>query len=433
MKKKCTNIVVNLGCRLNDYESSAISDILEKENHENTIVVNTCAVTKEAEKKSVKEVRKLQRDNPDKKIIVTGCAAQLNPQKFAKIPKIAKVIGNGYKLKSSSYADILNNSNNPESVVDEKILVNDIMSVTETASHLLTDRQHRSRAFVQIQNGCNHRCTFCIIPYARGNSRSVPMPEIINQIDILVDNGYNEVVLTGVDITDYGSTLPGNPKLGNLCKRILSHTGLKRLRLSSVDVAEIDEDLLDLIANEPRFMPYFHISLQAGDDLILKRMKRRHCREDVIKFCENIRKLRKDVGFGADIICGFPTETDEMFKNTIDLIKETGIQYIHAFSYSEREGTPASKMPQVDVNIRKSRTNELIQVGNDNLNIFLKTLVNTTQIAVVEKDMNGKAENFVNIKFTNEDEVRSKVKPGELVKCKAIGVEDDKLLAVAEL
>lgn len=389
--------VVNLGCRLNGYESSVIDKILQTKNIDNLLIVNTCAVTAEAEKQSRQAVRKLKRENPDKKIIVTGCAAQINPSQFSSMSEVEVVLGNDNKMNDTIYQQISLN----DVLTTEKAIINDIMSIKETAMHMIPLEQDRSRAFLQIQNGCNHRCTFCIIPYGRGNSRSVPVGQVIENIKQLVDAGYNEVVLTGVDATEYGLDLPGAPRLGNLCKRILHSTSLRRLRLSSIDVAEIDDDLKDLIKSESRFMPYFHISLQSGDNLILKRMKRRHTREDVLEFCEFVRKYRPDAGFGADIICGFPTENDAMFSNTKNLVCEAQIPYLHVFTYSARKGTPAARMPQVELQIRKDRTKELISVGKDVLNSFLNSMIGSKVSIIGEVGGVGKSENFAPVKIEN--------------------------------
>ncbi len=424
--------VINLGCRLNGYESSVIDGILKQEGmSEDCIVINTCAVTAEAERKSRQEIRRIKKLNPDKKILVTGCASQINPDQFTSMIEVDKVIGNGYKTDANVYKEIAGEWTSGLQVNTEKAIINDIMSIKDTALHLAPDTQDRTRAFVQIQNGCNHRCTFCIIPYGRGNSRSVPVAQIIENIAKLVDeDGYNEVVLTGVDITDYGSNLPANPSLGSLCKRILSHTSLKRLRLSSIDVAEVDEDILDLLANNERFMPYFHISLQSGNDLILKRMKRRHLRDDVFKFCEKIRNLRPNIGLGADIICGFPTETDEMFEDTKNLLRETGICYLHAFAYSQRSGTPAAKMPQVLLSKRKERTAGLIKIGNENLEEFLKKMVGTEQKIILERDFTGRCENFAKICFKDVDIIKNRFKFGEIINCKIVSSEGGVLIGV---
>ena len=425
MSRNKKSSVVNLGCRLNGYESSVIDGILQQEGIEDTIVINSCAVTKEAERKSRQEVRRLKKLFPEKKIVVTGCAAQINPEQFSKMQEVDKVIGNSFKTDVSFYRGLKTEVKSLDYQIanEEKILVNDIMSITETASHIFTDKQDRSRAFLQIQNGCNHRCTFCIIAYGRGNSRSVPVAQIIDSVNYLIEkDGYNEVVLTGVDITDYGSNLPASPKLGALCKRILANTSLKRLRLSSIDVAEVDDDILDLLANEPRFMPYFHISLQSGNDMILKRMKRRHLRDDVFKFLEKARNLRPDIGFGADIICGFPTETDEMFEDTKNLVREAGIPYLHAFTYSPRDGTPAARMPQVDQKAAKNRTNELIAIADDNLQKFLATMINRDFDVIIEEKGVARCENFAKVEIANYDKIKETIQVGSIARCKILSV-----------
>lgn len=405
--------VITFGCRLNSYESEIIRNNLELAGHSDVVVFNTCAVTKQAEKQARQAIRKAKRENPDVKIVVTGCSAQINPDMYSSMPEVFSVMGNTEKMDKSSYEDL----------GTEKVKVNDIMSVTETASHMISSLEGRARAFVQVQNGCNHRCTFCIIPYGRGNSRSVPIGEIVNQIKLLVLNGYNEVVLTGVDITDYGLDLPGKPTLGQMIKRVLSNVpNLPRIRLSSIDVAEIDEDLYELIANEPRLMPHFHISLQAGDDMVLKRMKRRHTRQDVIDFCERVRKMRAGAAFGADIIAGFPTETDEMFENTRKLVSEAGLQYLHVFPYSEREGTPAAKMPQVAKSVRKERAAVLRSEGDTELKKFLESKVNSRQTAIVESSGVARGEDFTEIELSGE------FPEGSLVSIQINGVNGNKLV-----
>ena len=316
------NKVVTFGCRLNIYESEVMKDLSHKAGLDNAIIVNTCAVTAEAERQARQSIRKLRRDNPDAKILVTGCGAQINPDQFATMKEVDRVIGNDDKLKLETYQD----EDAP------RILVNDIMSVQETAGHLVSGFEGKARAFVQIQNGCNHRCTFCTIPYGRGNSRSVPLVDIVTQTQNLVDLGYKEVVITGVDITDYGKDFDHQPTLGATLSDLLDKVpSLERLRLSSLDSVEMDPDLWRLIGEEPRVMPHLHMSLQAGDDMVLKRMKRRHLRDDGLRFCEKARELRPDVVFGADIIAGFPTETDEMFENTHKFIEEAGLTYLHIF------------------------------------------------------------------------------------------------------
>jgi threonylcarbamoyladenosine tRNA methylthiotransferase MtaB len=370
---------------------------------DNVMVFNTCSVTKEAERQAKQAIRRAKRDNPDVKIIVTGCSAQINPDQYAKMAEVDKVIGNEEKMKAESFSGLSIDN-------DEKVLVNDIMSITETASHLISSIEGRARAFVQVQNGCNHRCTFCIIPYGRGNSRSVPLGEIVTQVKKLVESGYNEIVITGVDITDYGKDLPGAPTLGQMMKRLLALVpNLPRLRLSSVDVAELDDDIFELIANEKRLMPHFHISLQAGDDMVLKRMKRRHTRQDVLDFVDKVRNLRPESAFGADIIAGFPTETDEMFNNTLNLVHEAGLQYLHVFPYSSRAGTPAAKMPQVPSKTRKKRAALLREAGEKELNRYLNNKINTIAQAIVEKEYFARGEDFSAIRLL------SPANPGDII------------------
>jgi threonylcarbamoyladenosine tRNA methylthiotransferase MtaB len=385
------NNVVTFGCRLNIYESQIIKQNIAESGSSNLIVFNTCAVTKEAERQAKKAICKAKRENPDARIIVTGCAAQYNPQEFASMPQVDKVIGNQEKLIPSNYR-----------FDENKILVNDIMSVKETAGHLISHFDGRTRAFLQIQNGCNHRCTFCMIPLARGNSRSVPIGKISEHIQELLSNGYQEIVFTGVDITDYGLDLPGSPSLAQMITRVLQlNPGLKRLRLSSIDVAEIDDRLFEMMAYESRLMPHYHISLQSGDDMILKRMKRRHNRQQVIDFCHKLRDIKPEVSFGADIIAGFPTETDEMFANTKNLINQAGIQFLHVFPYSPRSDTPAAKMPQVDILLRKKRVTTLRSEGKGQLNKFLHDNIGASRCALSEGAGLGYTENFIKVKFTS--------------------------------
>lgn len=397
------NLQINtFGCRLNIYESEAIKEQLKGYNFsEDVIVFNTCAVTIEAEKQAVQAIRKAKREFPNKKIIVTGCAAQLNPEKFSQMSEVDKILGNHEKFEKENY-NLNSNS--------EKIIVNDIMAIKETAGHIVSSFEGMVRSFVQIQNGCNHRCTFCTIPFARGNSRSVPISIIVDQIKKLVNNGYKEVVLTGVDITDFGLDLPGQPKLGEMVQRLLKLVPeLPFLRLSSLDVAEIDPVLFELMAYEPRIMPYAHISLQAGDNMILKRMKRRHNREQILEFCNNLRKLRPDTVFGADIIAGFPTETEEMFQNTYNLISEAGLQLLHVFPYSARENTPAARMPQVEKKIRKDRAALLRQEGDKELEkFFIHNAIGKKYKVLVEKDNLARSENFLQVRLPrnyNEGEI----------------------------
>jgi len=382
--------VITFGCRLNAFESEIIKDNLnQKLEKEEVIVFNTCAVTHEAERQALQAIRKTIAEHPHKKIIVTGCAAQLKPEKFA-LDGVTKVIGNEEKLHPEFY-----------DLNQEKILVNDIMSIKETASHIISGFDARTRAFIQVQNGCNHRCTFCTIPLARGNSRSVPIGVIVNQVKSLCEKGYREIVLTGVDISDYGSDLPGTPNLGEMIKRLLSLVPeLPRLRISSIDVAEIDENLFNLIAHEKRIMPHLHISLQAGDNMILKRMKRRHNREQVIEFCHKIRVLRPDIAFGADIIAGFPTESDEMFENTHRLIEEADLQFLHIFPYSKRDETPAARMPQVNGKVIKERAAILRSAGEKNLAKFMDKMIGTRAQVLIEENNIGRTENFLQVKFS---------------------------------
>lgn len=420
------NTVHTFGCRLNSYESEVIKNNMEEAGMDNVAVFNTCAVTKEAERQARQSIRKFIRENPDKKVIVTGCSAQINPKQYEDIEGVHKIIGNEEKLSKDTYIGA------QESLLldseTEKVLVNDIFSVTETAHHLISGLEDRSRAFMQVQNGCDHRCTFCIIPYGRGNSRSVPVGEVVSQVKLLVSQGYNEVVFTGVDLTDYGSDLPGNPKLGQLAKRVLSLVPeLQRLRLSSVDVAEIDDDIFWLLENEQRFMPYFHLSLQAGDNMILKRMKRRHTREQTVEFCNKVKEIRPDISFGADIIAGFPTESDEMFENSLRIISECGIIHGHIFPYSEREGTPAAKIPtskQVPNNIRKERAKLMREACESELQKFLKSRIGKQENIVVEKDGFGTTEHLCRIKLPEDNDY----KIGEVIQLVPTKVQDNYLI-----
>lgn len=409
--------VVTFGCRLNYYESEIIRKNAKNAGMQDVIIINSCAVTSEAERQLRQSIRRLKRENPNYNIIVTGCAAQINPEKYANMEEVSKVIGNNEKLMEDQY----NNMNlasvqsdnikhfDKASVNFDKTSVKDIMDIKETAHQFVEGFEGKARGFLQVQNGCNHRCTFCIIPYGRGNSRSVPIGEIVNQAKILVDGGYNELVLTGVDMTDYGSDLPGRPTLGQMVRRLLHMVPkLPRLRLSSIDVAEIDDDLLNLISNEPRFMPHLHLSLQSGDDMILKRMKRRHSSKQIRDFCTLAKKLRydsmkQDVVFGADIISGFPTETDEMFMNTYNLIKELKISHLHVFPYSAREGTPAAKMPQVEYIVRKDRAKKLRKLGEELLVAQYYAMVGNTYSAVIESKDSARTEDFsiINLKSKN--------------------------------
>ncbi len=398
--------ILTFGCRLNTYESEVMRGHAIKAGMDNVIIVNTCAVTKEAERQARQAIRKARRNNPDAEIIVTGCSAQVNPQSYAQMPEVTRVMGNDLKLKEESWGI---------TEASERVLVNDIMSVTETASHLVPGFEDKTRAFIQVQNGCDHRCTFCIIPYGRGNSRSVPIGAIAEQVKILVGQGYNEIVMTGVDVTSYGPDLPGKPTLGQMIRRVLAAVPeLKRLRLSSLDPVEIDEDMWRLIAEEPRFMPHLHLSLQAGDDMILKRMKRRHLRHDVINVCKRARDLRPDMAFGADIIAGFPTETTAMFENTMRIVEECDLSFLHVFPYSERDGTPAARIPdQVPVPLRKERAARLRDLGEKQLEKFHKAQIGRSVEMLVEKGGKGRAENFALARIAGDHEsgalVRAKI------------------------
>ncbi|MFK8040344.1 MAG: tRNA (N(6)-L-threonylcarbamoyladenosine(37)-C(2))-methylthiotransferase MtaB [Rickettsiaceae bacterium] len=407
------NLVKTFGCRLNIYESEIIKQNLHNAQLDNTIVFNTCAVTKQAEKDAVKAIRKAKRDNPDSKILVTGCAAQSSPEIFAAMPEVDKVIGNEEKLHSEYY-----------NFDTDRVIVNDIMSVKESSYHLLQDFEFKSRAFIQVQNGCDHRCTFCNIPYARGNNRSVPIGVIAKQLNILTQTGYNEVVFTGVDVTAYGADLPGNPTLAQMIKRILSQVpNLSRLRLSSIDVAEIDDELFELMAYETRLMPHFHISLQSGDNMILKRMKRRHNRENVIEFCRKLRSIRPEVAFGADIIAGFPTETEAMFENTKHLIAQADLQYLHIFPYSARDGTPASRMPQLPNDEVKMRAKILRDTGQEQLLQFFNNNINNRVELLVENNQIAHSENFIPVKFSES------MKVGSLIKAQLTGIQGANMTA----
>lgn len=383
---------------------------------DDVIIFNTCAVTKEAERQARQAIRRARRENPNSKIIVTGCASQISPEKYAQMEEIDQIIGNDLKLKAESWGADGDHA---------RILVNDIMSVKETASHLIEGFEDKSRAFLQVQNGCDHRCTFCIIPYGRGNSRSVPIGVIAEQVKALVAQGYNEIVFTGVDVTSYGPDLPGNPTLGQMIRRVLALVPeLPRLRLSSLDPVEIDEDMWRLIAEEPRFMPHLHLSLQAGDDMILKRMKRRHLRQDVIDVCNRARDLRPDIAFGADIIAGFPTETEEMFQNSLRIVEECDITYLHVFPYSEREGTPAARIPnKVPVPERKERAARLRDLGAKQVQNLLKRNVNKSHNVIVEKGGIGRTENFLPVLLKGEHSA------GTLMEIKVLDIKDDMLSA----
>jgi len=359
-----------LGCRLNAYESEAMRELATAAGLSNVQVINTCAVTAEAVRKAKKEIRKLARENPNAPIIVTGCAAQTEPETFAAMAEVTRVVGNHEKMQPDTWQSLA-----PDLIGEtEKVIVNDIMSVTETAGHMIDGFGTRSRAYVQVQNGCDHRCTFCIIPYGRGNSRSVPAGVVVEQIKRLVGRGFNEVVLTGVDLTSWGADLPAAPRFGDLVMRILKLVpDLPRLRISSIDSIEADDNLMQAIATEPRLMPHLHLSLQHGDDLILKRMKRRHLRDDAIRFTEEALKLRPEMTFGADIIAGFPTETEAHFANSLKLVDDCQLTWLHVFPYSAREGTPAARMPAVNGTAIKERAAALRAAGERRVAMHLAT------------------------------------------------------------
>jgi threonylcarbamoyladenosine tRNA methylthiotransferase MtaB len=389
--------VITFGCRLNAYESEVIRNNAEAAGLGEAVVVNTCAVTAEAVRQAKQAIRRIARERPGARIVVTGCAAQVEPATFADLPNVGRVIGNEEKLDAKSWRATRDALDAPAFGIgqEEKIAVNDIMSVKETAAHLIDGLEGRARAFVQVQNGCDHRCTFCIIPYGRGNSRSVPMGEVVAQVRRLCERGYREIVLTGVDLTSYGGNLPGAPKLGALVKQILKHVPeLARLRLSSIDSVEADRDLIDAFASERRLMPHLHLSLQAGDDMILKRMKRRHARADAISFCAELRRLRPDVVFGADIIAGFPTETEAMFAQSLQLVDECGLTHLHVFPFSPRPGTPAAKMPQVARAVVKERAGRLREKGAAALVRHLDSEVGTRRRVLMESDNIGRTEQF---------------------------------------
>lgn len=374
--------VITFGCRLNTYESEVMKAEAAKAGLDNAVLVNTCAVTGEAVRQARQAIRRAKRENPNARIVVTGCAAQTTPENFAAMPEVDAVIGNEEKLKSASYRAL------PDFGVsaEEKLRVNDIMSVTETAPQMVKLIDGHVRAFIQVQNGCDHRCTFCIIPYGRGNSRSVPMGAVVEQARQLVESGYKEIVLTGVDATSYGADLPGTPGLGQLAKTLLKQVPeIRRLRLSSIDSVEVDRHLLDLIADDERFMPHLHLSLQHGDNLILKRMKRRHSRENALDFCNEAQRLRPEMSFGADFIAGFPTESEEAFANTIALAEEIGISNLHVFPFSPREGTPAARMPQLDRRIVKERAARLREKGEALLAMHLDRFAGTRQMVLAER------------------------------------------------
>ena len=385
-----TTEIITFGCRLNAYESEIMTGLAEQAGLDDAVIVNTCAVTAEAERQARQAIRRARRLRPGARIIVTGCAAQIAPERYAAMPEVDRVIGNREKLEAATFG----------TAETARVRVNDIMGVRETARHLVAGFDGRARAFVEVQQGCDHRCTFCIIPFGRGPSRSVPLGPIVAQVRTLVEGGYREIVLTGVDITAWGADLPGRPTLGQLVRRLLAAVPeLPRLRLTSLDPAEIDEALWQALAEEERLMPHLHLSLQAGDDMILKRMKRRHSRADAIAFCQRARRLRPDVAFGADIIAGFPTETEAMFANTLDLVEECDLTFLHVFPYSERPGTPAARMPALPMAERKARAQRLRTAGDAALARFLDRRVGRALAVLVEKDGFGRSEHYAPVTF----------------------------------
>jgi threonylcarbamoyladenosine tRNA methylthiotransferase MtaB len=419
--------VLTFGCRLNTYESEVIRRHAVAAGLADVVVVNTCAVTAEAERQARQAIRRAKRERPQARIIVTGCAAQTNPGQFATMAEVERVIGNDDKIAGEAWIAAGEALAQPPDFGiggEQKIVVNDIMSVKETAAHLIEGVEGRSRAYVQVQNGCDHRCTFCIIPFGRGNSRSVPMGEVVTQVRRLADNGYREVVLTGVDLTSYGADLPGAPKLGTLVRQILRHVGtLARLRLSSLDCVEIDDELFAAFAEEPRLMPHLHLSLQAGDDLILKRMKRRHSRAAAVALCERLRRLRPGMVFGADIIAGFPTEDEAMFARSLDLVGDCGLTYLHVFPYSPRPGTPAARMPQVSREIAKDRARRLREAGEAALRRHLDGEVGARRSVLTETNDSGRSEHFTAVRFDRP------VEPGIVVDAEVIGHDGRRLIA----
>lgn len=417
--KEKENHIVTMGCRLNLYESDIMQAHLKENKVTDTIIINSCAVTSEAVRQAKQKIRQLKRQYPEKKIIVTGCAAQTEPETFADMQEVNKIVGNHEKLQQETFQPFALDQ-------DEKILVNDIMSVKETAGHLIEGLDKRARAYLQIQNGCNHRCTFCIIPFGRGNARSVPAGVVIDNIKKIVDHGTNEVVLTGVDITSWGEDLPGKPPLGYLIDLILKQCpDLPRLRLSSVDSIEIDPLLQEIITSEKRFMPHLHLSLQSGDNMILKRMKRRHSRDQAMQMIQDLRSKRPDIIFGADIIAGFPTETEEMFQNSADFLRDAPITYGHIFPFSPRQGTPAAKMPQVEKSIIKQRSKILRNICQENNKIFMDSLIGSTQYVIIEEGHKGRCENFALIPLENQGHL-----VGSLHEIQLVEADDGSLMGV---
>lgn len=414
--------VLTFGCRLNSFESEVMRSHARDAGLDDVIIVNTCAVTGEAERQARQSIRRLRRDNPTARIVVTGCAAQISPDRYASMPEVDRVLGNAEKMEAESYRLL---KTDPDS---QQIRVTDIMEVRETAGHLITGFEGRTRAFVEIQQGCNHRCTFCIIPFGRGPNRSVPMGHIVSQIRSLVNvHGFSEIVLTGVDIASYGGDLPGKPTLGQMMRRLLEQVPeLGRLRLSSLDPVEVNDEFLHLVEGEPRLMPHFHLSIQAGDDMVLKRMKRRHSRTDVLRLVERLRRIRPDAALGADIIAGFPTETEEMFKNTLDLVVETGVTHLHVFPYSIRPGTPAARMPLVPRTVIRERAARLRTVGDAAMKHFMQTRIGMTAQVLIEHGNDGLCERYLPVRLEGNDALPL---PGIVVPVYITGIDDGTLMA----
>jgi threonylcarbamoyladenosine tRNA methylthiotransferase MtaB len=409
--------VITLGCRLNAYESEVMRRHAQDAGLNDCVIVNTCAVTAEAGRQASQTIRKLRRDRPAARIVVTGCAAQIEPERFAAMPEVDHVVGNAEKTQAATFRSL---------ALDDlqRVAVNDIMSVRETAAHMIDGFGSRARAYVQIQNGCDHRCTFCIIPFGRGPSRSVPAGEVVRQVERLAAAGYREVVLTGVDMTSYGADLPGTMSLGRLVRQVLRHVpGLDRLRLSSIDQVEADRHLLDAIAEEPRLMPHLHLSMQAGDDLILKRMKRRHLRADAIAFCDQARRLRPGIVFGADLIAGFPTETEDMFANTLRLVDECGLTYLHVFPFSPRHGTPAARMPQVARPVVKDRAARLRAKSDAVLHGYLRACQGAETEVLMETGGIGRTPHFAEVEIPGDRPA------GSMVRARVVGQDGRRLLA----
>lgn len=415
--------VVTFGCRLNTLESEVIRAHARAAGVDDLVVVQTCAVTAEAERQARQTIRRLRRERPTARIVVTGCSAQIDPKPYAAMPEVSAIVGNAEKLRPATWQAFAENE------APARVTVGDVAALRETAHHLIDGLDGRTRAFVQVQQGCDHRCTFCVIPFGRGNSRSVPAGEVVEQARRLVERGYQELVLTGVDLTSYGRDLPGQPTLGGLAKRILRLVpDLARLRLSSLDPAEIDRDLLDLLAGEPRLMPHLHLSVQAGDDLILKRMKRRHSRGDVLELTRRVRALRPEVAFGADLIAGFPTESEAMFLNTLALVADAGLAFLHVFPYSPRPGTPAARMPEVAKAVRKERATRLRAAGRAELFRLYGSQLDRPAEVLMESDGGGRLESFAPFRFAGREAMFA---PGRIVRVVPERIEDDRLIGRA--